>query len=297
MLLVTAKRGTVDDAGGRRRGERPHDQAGGRAPGRAGVSYWSVGSPPPLRSTDGRQALVLGVLARRTKTRCTTPPEKLSPRYSGDHGAITVRVGGFAEVFRQVNEQIESDLAARRAHRVPDHAALAGARVRQRRRRRPAAARRRARDRRHVPRAARSSPSLTDVSIFALNLTTAHGARARDRLQPLHRLALPRGAPRRARRRTTRSSARSQTAGRTVVVQRAHRRGRARRAARLPARVPAVVRLRRHRAWRCSPASARSSPARRCSAVLGTEGQLAAVCCAGTRSRSARASGTGSPRS
>ncbi len=36
--------------------------------------------------------------------------EELSPRYSGSRGPVTVRVGGFAEVFRQVNTQVEEDL-------------------------------------------------------------------------------------------------------------------------------------------------------------------------------------------
>ena len=57
------------------------------------------------------------------------------------------------------------------------------------------------------------------VSIFALNLTTGARARAGDRLQPVHRLALPRGD----RRRTGRAAAMRRTmrtAGRTVFFSR-----------------------------------------------------------------------------
>src|SRR5919204_559235 len=62
ILLVTAPRGTVDDAEVTTAGNAlTHRLA--REPGVARtVSYWGIGSPPPLRSKDSHQALVLAVL-------------------------------------------------------------------------------------------------------------------------------------------------------------------------------------------------------------------------------------------
>jgi RND superfamily putative drug exporter len=73
------------------------------------VSYWSLGGAAPLRSEDGTQALVLG--------RVTVDDDELAGRMealAADYtrtGLIDVQVGGFAEVFRQMQSTIEDDLA------------------------------------------------------------------------------------------------------------------------------------------------------------------------------------------
>jgi putative drug exporter of the RND superfamily len=109
ILLVTAKQGTVDDpevaaAGSALTARLASERGVARA-----ISYWDLGSPPPLRSTDGRQALVVAALSGDEDAVHDTA-EELSPRYSGSQGPITVGVGGFAEVFRQINKQVEEDL-------------------------------------------------------------------------------------------------------------------------------------------------------------------------------------------
>ncbi|HEY4402734.1 MAG TPA: MMPL family transporter, partial [Acidimicrobiia bacterium] len=109
VLLVTAKQGTVDDAEVGNAANALTSRLAAEPEVSRAVSYWSVGSPPPLRSTDGRQALVLASL-RGGEDKMHQAAEKLSPRYAGDHGPVIVGVGGFAEVFRQVNQQVESDL-------------------------------------------------------------------------------------------------------------------------------------------------------------------------------------------
>jgi RND superfamily putative drug exporter len=74
------------------------------------VSYWTLGSPPPLRSADGTQALVLATIAG-DDDQVAERIKDLSPRYTRPDGAVVqVAVGGFAEVFRQVSTQIEHDL-------------------------------------------------------------------------------------------------------------------------------------------------------------------------------------------
>ena len=109
VLLVTARRGTVDDpdvvaAGNALTTELASERGVARA-----ISYWTLSNPPPLRSTDSRQALVVASLRGDDEAEHDTV-EELSPRYSGRRGPITVGVGGFAETFRQVNEQVEEDL-------------------------------------------------------------------------------------------------------------------------------------------------------------------------------------------
>ncbi|TMK83402.1 MAG: MMPL family transporter [Actinobacteria bacterium] len=111
VLLVTARQGSVDDpavaqAGvaltRRLAGERGIDQA---------FSYWTLGSPQPLRSKDGLEAMVLARIGGDDET-VRNRVEELSPRYTRTDGTgpITVQVGGQAEVFRQVGSQVEQDL-------------------------------------------------------------------------------------------------------------------------------------------------------------------------------------------
>jgi RND superfamily putative drug exporter len=74
-------------------------------------SYWTLGSTPALRSGDGTQALVLAAIPG-DDDHVSDVIEDLSPRYSrpGDAATPAVRVGGIAEVYRQVADQIEHDL-------------------------------------------------------------------------------------------------------------------------------------------------------------------------------------------
>jgi RND superfamily putative drug exporter len=109
VLLVTAKRGTVDDADVQAEAGALATRLAAEKSVARSVSYWGAGSPSPLRSKDGRQALVLASL-RGDEDQVLDAAGDLSPRYTRDDAAITVRIGGFAEVFRQVNQQVEADL-------------------------------------------------------------------------------------------------------------------------------------------------------------------------------------------
>src|SRR5918992_549714 len=136
------------------------------------VGYWGSDAPA-LKSTDGGQALILG--------RITGDEEDLDERaaaltgaYTRDDPLLQVQVGGQAQVFREVGEQVESDLVRAEAIAVPITllllvlvfaSAVAGS----------------------LPLAVggfaivgtllvlRVLAEVTDVSIYALNLTTALG--------------------------------------------------------------------------------------------------------------------------
>lgn len=110
VLLVTAKRGSVDDAVVSRLGAEVTNRLGKERGVVQAVSYWTLGKASTLRSSDGDQALVLGYLTREREDR-SDAVKALHARYSLDEPAATVRIGGTREVFRQINERIERDLA------------------------------------------------------------------------------------------------------------------------------------------------------------------------------------------
>jgi putative drug exporter of the RND superfamily len=118
VLLVTARFGSVDDeevaAFGaeltrRLQAEEGIEQA---------VSYWTLGSPPPLASTAGDQALVLARV-EGTQDQILERTEALTPDYRVENDIAKVDVGGQAAVFVEVGETIEGDLARAEAISFP----------------------------------------------------------------------------------------------------------------------------------------------------------------------------------
>jgi len=173
VLLVTAPTGTVDDAEIAAAGQALTEELAAE-PGVANVaSYWSLGNAPPLRSEDSTQAMVLATI-EGDDDQVDDRVEVLTEEYTRDGTTVTVAVGGFAEVFRQVGSTIESDLTTAEMIALPITLVLLvlvfGSLV--------AAS---------LPLGVgvvavlgtflvlRVIAAVTDVSIFALNLTTAMG--------------------------------------------------------------------------------------------------------------------------
>jgi RND superfamily putative drug exporter len=172
VLLVTAKGGDVDDPAVAAAAEAITRRLAAEPDLAQVLSYWAADAPA-LKSADGAQALVLG--------RITGDEEDLDARaaaltdaYARDDADLQVQVGGQAQVFREVGEQVEADLARAEAIAVPITllllvlvfaSAVAGI----------------------LPLAVggfaiigtllvlRVLAQVTDVSIYALNLTTALG--------------------------------------------------------------------------------------------------------------------------
>ncbi|MFF4267609.1 MMPL family transporter [Streptomyces virginiae] len=71
-------------------------------------SYWRA-QLPTLRSEDGRQALVVARVQGDEKT-ATATLERLAPRFEGEHGPVRVSLGGPAAVQREVTRTIQEDL-------------------------------------------------------------------------------------------------------------------------------------------------------------------------------------------
>ena len=72
-------------------------------------SYWTLGSPPPLRSTDGTRAMVF-VSVDGTQDEMLELSTEIAEKYRGEFSALEVAVGGQGPVFAEVNEVIEADL-------------------------------------------------------------------------------------------------------------------------------------------------------------------------------------------
>src|SRR5919106_1500702 len=216
LLLVTAPGGDVDDPAVAAAGQALTEELAAEEGVADVVSYWSEGNASPLRNDDGSRALVVARVEGnddQVEDRVT----ELAPRYerTAADGGVDIEVGGFAEVFHEVGDTIEEDLVRAEMIALPITLVLLilvfGSVV--------AAS---------LPLVVgvmsivgtffvlRGLAALTDVSIYALNLTTALGlglaidyslfvvSRYREELRAGH-------APRVAATRTVR------TAGRTVA--------------------------------------------------------------------------------
>jgi RND superfamily putative drug exporter len=173
VLLLTTRSGTVDDPAVAARGTALTERVGSEAGVEQAQSYWTLGNAPPLAGDKGRQAMVLLAL-RGDDDQVRDTAKRISAAYTGRSGPFTIGVGGRAEVFRQVGAQIESDLTKAESIALPITLILLilvfGSVV--------AAG---------LPLGVgaisvvgtflvlRLLASVTDVSIFALNLTTAMG--------------------------------------------------------------------------------------------------------------------------
>jgi RND superfamily putative drug exporter len=109
VLLVTADEGTVDDATLARSGQQLTERLAAE-PGVADVaSYWSLGSPPPLRSSDSTQALVVARI-EGTQDDVVDRGGELADELSGPIDGGHVEAGGAGPVFHEVGKTIEHDL-------------------------------------------------------------------------------------------------------------------------------------------------------------------------------------------
>ncbi|MGW6847947.1 MMPL family transporter [Streptomyces virginiae] len=110
LLLVDSAAGTggVDDPAVAAEAERLTTALAAER-GVVGVgSYWRA-QLPTLRSEDGRQALVVARVQGDEKT-ATATLERLAPRFEGEHGPVRVSLGGPAAVQREVTRTIQEDL-------------------------------------------------------------------------------------------------------------------------------------------------------------------------------------------
>lgn len=108
-LLVAAVDGSVDAPDAAAAGAALTAELAGADGVASAVSYWSLGSPPPLRSLDGDLALVFATL-EGDQGEVVTRAGELAEEFAGSRGAVEVLAGGVAPFFSEVQETLERDL-------------------------------------------------------------------------------------------------------------------------------------------------------------------------------------------
>ncbi|MBF6062595.1 MMPL family transporter [Nocardia terpenica] len=119
VLLVSADQG-VDSAPARQVGTALVDRLQARGDAVGVRSYWT--SPPnvkaALRSTDGREGLVLAYL-RGGDDQAQRAAGEIAAQLTGDTPGVRVHAGGAATVFHDVNKQVTRDLEVAEAVAIP----------------------------------------------------------------------------------------------------------------------------------------------------------------------------------
>jgi putative drug exporter of the RND superfamily len=109
VVLVTARDGNVDAADVQAAGLALTKQLGAEQGIISASSYWSVGNLGPLKSDNGKQALIFGSVKGGLDKKVNVA-EALTDKYTTETAIITTAVTGRAEIARQVSKQAEKDL-------------------------------------------------------------------------------------------------------------------------------------------------------------------------------------------
>src|SRR5215207_31654 len=118
VLLVRSPSGTVDDAAAARAGADLTDRLA-QIPDLADVaSYWTMGQPAELRNEAGDEAMVLGRITTENDEANETVAD-IRDQLGGAQDGVDVAVGGPAAVNEQLNRSVESSLARAEMIAVP----------------------------------------------------------------------------------------------------------------------------------------------------------------------------------
>ncbi|MEO3977815.1 MMPL family transporter [Streptomyces sp. CAU 1734] len=118
VLLVRASEGRVDAPAAERRGRALVAELGEERRLENVISYWDANNPD-LRSEDGREALVLAHV-KGEETEQSENAKAVIDAYTGEYGdGLTVRAGGGAAVGDEMGTQVGEDLILAEAIAVP----------------------------------------------------------------------------------------------------------------------------------------------------------------------------------
>ena len=122
VLVVTAKDGTVDDADVTRVGTELTKELASRKGVISANSYWTFGKVAQLRSTDSREALVVAALSGKEDekfARAGVIADELVAKYSRGSSPIVILATGEAVLTHQISKQAEDDLQKSELISVP----------------------------------------------------------------------------------------------------------------------------------------------------------------------------------
>ena len=118
VLLVTARTGTVDSPAVAAEGKALTAQLAAEAGTDGVASYWSLGDVAPLRSANGHQALIFARVTGNDD-QVNTRVHQLEPGLVGVHGAVDVAATGRAAVYRQLGDTVTHDLGKAEGIAIP----------------------------------------------------------------------------------------------------------------------------------------------------------------------------------
>ncbi len=109
VMVITAKQGSVDDPANAAAGAELTNRLSAEKYISFAGSYWSLGSAPPLKSKDGTEAMLLARVKGSDDDVDETIPAILA-KYDKDFGPLEIAITGQGPVFREVGETIKADL-------------------------------------------------------------------------------------------------------------------------------------------------------------------------------------------
>jgi RND superfamily putative drug exporter len=109
VLIATAPGGSVDDPDAVAAGLALTEQLGEEEGVTAASSYWTLGGAAPLRSVDGDRALVFASISG-DQGEVLTRSGELADEYRGSRGGLDIAVAGQGPLFAEVQDTIEADL-------------------------------------------------------------------------------------------------------------------------------------------------------------------------------------------
>ena len=119
LLLVTARSGDVDSPAVAAAGAALTERLSTEADISFAASYWSLGKPAPLKSKTGDSALILARI-RGTQDEINKAAVDLIPAYEkASNDVVEVRPGGLSAVYHDVNVIIEADTKKADAIAIP----------------------------------------------------------------------------------------------------------------------------------------------------------------------------------
>ncbi|MHC3475174.1 MMPL family transporter [Streptomyces sp. 7R007] len=117
VLLLQAEQGGPDGPAATQRGQQITDGLRNEKTVANVVSYWDRGAAG-LKSRDGRQALILAHVKGGDRHEGKNA-EALLDKYTGEHNGVSVRAGGGAAVNSDLTDQVAEDLALAESIAVP----------------------------------------------------------------------------------------------------------------------------------------------------------------------------------